>query len=142
MGHERKGRSKVTAFVCGLVVVGILSATASGTAATAGDPLRATWLAALHADLKKYPAITRAALIRVQRKPLFIQVIYVSGAIGGRYSRNLCTIAEVDPAGFNVSARRVIFRTTNDYRYVRSQGFSVNYVLLMYRRGYIFGCGF
>jgi len=104
------------------------------------DPFAQIWLSTLKKHLRDYPKVTRAALIQVPKQPLFFQVLFVSGAIGTSHDDSMCTIARVDPVGFARSAKRVIFRTPDDYRYVAHMGWAVARVLAVYRNGALFGC--
>ena len=101
---------------------------------------------ALQRDLRLHPRVTRAALARVKSRPLFFQLMYVSGAIGSTTPppaarREMCTVAKSDPARFDAATRKIVFLAPSDYAYVQSKGWSVSSVVTTYRQGVVFGCG-
>ena len=125
-----------------LATVIVLAGTIALPSALAGDPLVPILKRSLQQDIQRYPRVTRAALAQVLGRPLFFQVVYVSGAIGSAYVQSGCTLAEVDPTGFDRVAQRTLFKRAADYQYVRSHGWSVQSVLKTYRHGIVFGCNY
>lgn len=104
------------------------------------DPHAADWRATLSHDASRFPAIARSAEARVSGRPLYFQVAFVAGAIGGKHDPLVCPVARRDPHDFVRAARRQIFRHRADYAYVRSRGWTVGSVLTTYRQGILFGC--
>jgi len=121
------------------------------TALLAGGPLvparasrnavpRQRWQQLLSRDDLRFPAIGPIADARVSSEPLYFQIAYVAGAIGGFREPDVCPLLHRDPGGFDRAARHEIFRSPADYSYIESQGWSVGSILATYRSGVLFGC--
>jgi hypothetical protein len=129
------------------IAAGAHPASHAAVAATANDPAETTLRLALQSYLRIHPRVTRAALARVKSRPLYFQMIYVSGAIGVTSSaakpgqrREMCNLVKGDPTRFDAVARAAIF-TPSELSYIQSKGWSVSSVVRTYRQGVIFGCG-
>jgi hypothetical protein len=121
-----------------ILVVASLAATALGSRGGDAPPQR--WQSVLSRDDLRFPAIGPIADAQVSAEPLYFQIAYVAGAIGGWDEPDVCPLLHRDPHGFDRAARDEIFRSRADYSYVRSQGWSVDSVLATYREGVRFGC--
>ena len=104
------------------------------------DPRGAQWQAQLSQDAAQYPAIAAAADAQVSRLPLYLQLVFVSGAIGGRADQTACLLARSDPQGFRAAARRALLPTRADWAYIHSQGLTGRGIVTLYRNGVLFGC--
>jgi hypothetical protein len=144
-GYRAAASGHATPVRAGLLVVvaaAAVLAAASPVGAASPDPRRAVWQGALQVDMKRYPRVTRAALARVPSQPLFARIIFVSGAIGGKYTRAICSSAKAHPADFEALVRKRLFSGAADRRYIASRGWTVAQVVALYRRGVVFGCDF
>ena len=128
-------------YIVSLIVAAAVAlvVTQAAIPSVAKDPRAATWRRALVQDAHRHPRVTHAALAHTKRGPLFLQVMYVAGAILGAGNHGICTIAKVDASGFDASAKKAFINSTNS-AYIRSQGWSVQQVLTTYRDGVVFGC--
>jgi len=100
----------------------------------------------LKRQLEKHPRVTRAALARVKSRPLYFQVMYVSGAIGVTSAasppavrRVMCPLVKSDPARVEAVAAQTL--SPSELVYIQSKGWSVSSVTKTYRLGVVFGCG-
>jgi hypothetical protein len=127
----------VSTLAVGAFTVGPVGA---GIALRQDDPPAALWRAQLSQDEAQYPAIAPAADAQVSGLPLYLQLVFVSGAIGGRADQTACLLARSDPHAFRAAARRVLLRTPADWAYIHSQGLTGRDIVTLYRNGVLFGC--
>jgi hypothetical protein len=128
-------------YIVSLIVAAAMAlvVTQAAIPSVAKDPRAATWRRTLVQDRHNHPRITRAALAHAKGGPLFLQVMYVAGAILGARNHGICTLAKVDALGFDTSTRGAFINSANS-AYIRSQGWTVQQVLTTYRDGTVFGC--
>jgi len=112
----------------------------AGVARRQDDPRAAQWQARVSQDEVRYPGIAPAADAQVSGLPLYLQVVFVSGAIGGHADQAACVLVRQDPRGFARAARGELLPGPADYAYIHSQGFTRHGVVTLYRNGVLFGC--
>jgi len=124
------------------VATALLAAGTAGSALArfADDPFSARWQSLLSRDDVRFPAIGPLADAQVSAEPLYFQIAYVAGAIGGWGEPDVCPLLHQDPRGFDRAARDELFKSPADYSYIESRGWSVGSVLAAYRNGVLFGC--
>jgi hypothetical protein len=130
---------RLSSLFLALALLGACLAGAAG-ASRGGDASPQRWQNVLSRDVVRFPAIGPIADAQVSAKPLYFQIAYVAGAIGGWGEPDVCPLLTQDPRGFDRAARHEIFRSRADYSYVQSQGWTVDSVLATYRDGVRFGC--
>ena len=141
MGEKSTSARGLKPRIVSLIVVAALALVVTEAAfpLVARDPRAATWRRTLVQDAHRHPRVTRAALAHAKGGPLFLQVMYVAGAIMGAGNHGVCTLAQVDAQGFDTSTRGAFINSANS-AYIKSQGWSVQQVLTTYRDGVVFGC--
>jgi hypothetical protein len=123
---------------CTAVLVACVAGTAAGSRGSDASPQR--WQQVLSRDDVRFPAIGPIADAQVSAKPLYLQIAYVAGAIGGWGEPDVCPLLDRDPRGFDRAASHEIFKSPADYHYIQAHGWSVSSVLATYREGVRFGC--
>jgi hypothetical protein len=134
-------KPRVVSVIVAATMALVVTQAAVPAVAKAKDPRAASWRRALVQDVHRHPRIARAAIAHVKGGPLFLQVMYVAGAILGHSNHGTCTLAQVDARGFDASTHQAFINPTNS-AYFKSQGLSVQQVLTTYRDGVVFGCKF
>jgi hypothetical protein len=120
----------------------LLAALGAGVGAAAGGREGAGpgWARLLAQEEARFPAIAPLAATQVTSRPLYLEVAYVAGAIGGWGERQVCPLLDRDPHGFLLAARHVLFARHAAYAYARARRWRPAEVVGAYRDGVAFGC--
>jgi len=114
----------------------------AASAHAAKDPHQSLFLKARTQALRKWPALSHAALAQVKGKPLIIQIWYLQGAILGNLDYDACVAAQLAPAKFDAIMLKDLRSGQDPTGYITSLGLTDSYTVSMFRQGTLYGCKF